>query len=77
MILRNPILIFRPCCAWLVFILLCSVSAARAQGPAPETAPPLFPGGGLISYKLDFHYSRFNAADAEWHTRHCASYVLP
>jgi len=24
--------------------------AARAQGPAPETAPPLFPGGGLISY---------------------------
>jgi hypothetical protein len=49
-ILRNPILIFRPCCAWLVFILLGSVSAARAQGPAPETAPPLFPGGGLVSY---------------------------
>jgi len=23
---------------------------AGAQGPAPETAPPLFPGGGLISY---------------------------
>ena len=54
MILRNPILIFRPCCAWLVFILLYSVSAARAQGPPPETAPPLFPGGGLVSYNSIF-----------------------
>jgi hypothetical protein len=27
---------------------------ARAQGPAPETAPPLFPGGGLISYNSIF-----------------------
>ena len=54
MTLRNPILIFRPCCAWLFFIFLCSVSAARAQGPAPETAPPLFPGGGLISYNSIF-----------------------
>jgi hypothetical protein len=27
-----------------------AVSAAIAQGPAPETAPPLFPGGGLVSY---------------------------
>ena len=53
-ILRKPILIFRPCCAWLFFIFLCSVSAARAQGPAPETAPPLFPGGGLISYNSIF-----------------------
>jgi hypothetical protein len=32
-----------------LFLCVC-VSAARAQGPAPETAPPLFPGGGLISY---------------------------
>ncbi len=54
MILRKPILIFRPCCAWLFFIFLCSASAARAQGPAPETAPPLFPGGGLISYNSIF-----------------------
>jgi hypothetical protein len=30
------------------------VSTARAQGPAPETAPPLFPGGGLISYNSIF-----------------------
>ena len=33
--------------------LLCA-SVARAQGPAPETAPPLFPGGGLISYNSIF-----------------------
>ena len=30
------------------------VPAARGQGPAPETAPPLFPGGGLISYNSIF-----------------------
>jgi hypothetical protein len=29
-------------------------SAARAQGSAPETAPPLFPGGGLVSYNSIF-----------------------
>lgn len=28
--------------------------AAQAQGPAPETAPPLFPGGALISYNSIF-----------------------
>lgn len=40
---------------WLLlgFTLLCT-SAASAQGPAPETAPPLFPGGGLISYSSNF-----------------------
>jgi len=30
-------------------------STAGAQGPAPETAPPLFPGGGLISYNSIFN----------------------
>ncbi|MGA8222153.1 MAG: hypothetical protein WB780_10915 [Candidatus Acidiferrales bacterium] len=40
---------------WWVFVLLFLVFTAgaprsAAQGPAPETAPPLFPGGGLISY---------------------------
>jgi hypothetical protein len=29
--------------------ILCHTSTARAQGAAPETAPPLFPGGGLVS----------------------------
>lgn len=29
-------------------------ATAIAQGPAPETAPPLFPGGGLISYNSVF-----------------------
>ena len=26
----------------------------KGQGPAPETAPPLFPGGGLVSYNSIF-----------------------
>jgi len=51
---KNLIFIFRPCRTGLCLVLLCSVSAARAQGPAPETAPPLFPGGGLISYNSIF-----------------------
>jgi hypothetical protein len=34
----------------LTLALLLSASVARAQGAAPETAPPLFPGGGLLSY---------------------------
>lgn len=34
-------------------MLLC-VSVTRAQGPAPETAPPLFPGGGLVTYNSIF-----------------------
>jgi hypothetical protein len=38
----------------LALILLLSASSASAQGPAPETAPPLFPGGGLISYNSIF-----------------------
>src|ERR1051325_11148639 len=40
--------------ARLTFVLLLSAVAANGQGPAPETAPPLFPGGGLISYNSIF-----------------------
>src|SRR5207302_10364733 len=36
------------------FVVLLCVSTTRAQGPAPETAPPLFPGGGLVSYNSIF-----------------------
>jgi len=39
--------------ALLLIPLLCSLGT-RAQGPAPETAPPLFPGGGLVSYNSIF-----------------------
>jgi hypothetical protein len=41
---------------WLFALALLSFSAstASAQGSAPETAPPLFPGGGLISYNSIF-----------------------
>jgi hypothetical protein len=34
-------------------LFICN-SAARAKGPAPETAPPLFPSGGLVSYNSNF-----------------------
>ena len=40
--------------ALLSFVILLCTSTARAQGAAPETAPPLFPGGGLISYNSIF-----------------------
>jgi len=35
-------------------IALLLVATARGQGSAPETAPPLFPGGGLVSYNSIF-----------------------
>src|SRR4029077_13892117 len=41
-----------PVCITLA-LFLCA-SAARGQGPAPETAPPLCPGGGLLSYHSVF-----------------------
>jgi len=41
-------------CASLSFVVLLCVLAAEGQGAAPETAPPLFPGGGLISYNSIF-----------------------
>src|SRR5947209_5477798 len=39
---------------WLPPVVLICASTASGQGPAPETAPPLFPGGGLISYNSVF-----------------------
>lgn len=39
---------------YLVVPFLLLSSLANAQGPAPETAPPLFPGGELISYNSIF-----------------------
>jgi hypothetical protein len=35
----------------LVVISACMLSA---QGPAPETAPPMFPGGAFVSYSSNF-----------------------
>jgi len=39
---------------WMALVVLLCASTAGGQGPAPETAPPLFPGGGLISYNSIF-----------------------
>ena len=41
------------CFSLSLAVLVCA-SAALGQGAAPETAPPLFPGGGLISYNSIF-----------------------
>ena len=38
-----------------ILSVVCSAHALRAQGSAPETAPPLFPGGALISYNSIFN----------------------
>jgi hypothetical protein len=40
--------------ASLLFGTSCQVAVTRAQGPAPESAPPLFPGGALVSYSSTF-----------------------
>ena len=40
--------------AWFVLMLPLCTTTTHAQGAAPETAPPLFPGGGLISYDSVF-----------------------
>ena len=37
-------------CGWMTVVVLVCTATAKGQGPAPETAPPLFPGGGLLSY---------------------------
>jgi hypothetical protein len=52
--IRNPYSIARFIRVSLSLLWLFHASAARGQGPAPETAPPLFPGGGLISYNSIF-----------------------
>src|SRR5437763_16923029 len=41
-------------CSWVTLILLLCAPVVQAQGPAPETAPPVFPGGGLVSYNSIF-----------------------
>jgi hypothetical protein len=38
----------------LAILLLIVCTRVQAQGPAPETAPPLFPGGALVSYNSVF-----------------------
>ena len=41
--------------ALLFIAALLYVPLAKGQSAAPETAPPLFPGGGLISYSSNFN----------------------
>ena len=39
---------------WVALMAIASARFANGQGAAPETAPPLFPGGGLVSYNSVF-----------------------
>ena len=48
--MRNPSILG----VRLVLALLFAATTARGQGAAPETAPPLFPGGAFISYNSIF-----------------------
>lgn len=48
--LRTAVHLERAMCGALLLLGLLGAPIAQAQGPAPETAPPLFPGGALISY---------------------------
>jgi len=41
-------------CAASLLLALFGVPTAKGQGAAPETAPTLFPGGGLIAYNSNF-----------------------
>jgi Putative MetA-pathway of phenol degradation len=51
---RNPCFIGRFARVALSLLSLLCAWEVKAQGPAPETAPPIFPGGGLISYNSIF-----------------------
>ncbi len=50
----NVLSLLQKAGACLAFVAFFAATTASAQGPAPETAPPLFPGGGLISYNSIF-----------------------
>ncbi len=52
--LRPSICLERRMCVVVFLLAVFGAPAARGQGSAPETAPPLFPGGGLISYNSIF-----------------------
>ena len=44
------------CARFVTLLFVVFVSASTASGrPAPETAPPLFPWGGLTSYNSIFN----------------------
>ena len=52
--LRLFICLERRMCLVVLLLAFSGAPTARGQGSAPETAPPLFPGGGLISYNSIF-----------------------
>jgi hypothetical protein len=59
---RNPYCIGRLARVAISLLCLLGASEVKAQGPAPETAPPLFPGGGLASFNSFFTTRRLMPA---------------
>jgi hypothetical protein len=51
---RDPCFIGRFARVALSLLSLLCACEVKAQGPAPETAPPIFSGGGFISYNSIF-----------------------
>ncbi|HEY4817772.1 MAG TPA: transporter [Candidatus Acidoferrum sp.] len=51
---QKRIVVGRLFFGFLLFVISCQVPVMKAQGPAPESAPPLFPGGALLSYGSTF-----------------------
>ena len=52
--LRLLVRLERRMCVVVVLLAVFGAPTVSSQGSAPETAPPLFPGGGLISYNSIF-----------------------
>lgn len=52
--MKNVFRLSRRASVLLSLVIFFLAAGARAQGPSPETAPPLFPGGGLLSYNSIF-----------------------
>lgn len=61
---HAPGLRFAARLAAVMLLVIAVASIARAQGPAPESAPPLFPGGALISYSSTFYTRGLPAGSA-------------
>ena len=52
--LRTLVCLERRMCVVVFLLAVFGAPTVSGQGSAPETAPPLFPGGGLISYNSIF-----------------------
>jgi len=64
--LRPSVRLERRMCVVVFLLVVFGAPTVSGQGSAPETAPPLFPGGGLISYNSIFTTRGFPEVDGKW-----------